>query len=177
MLPFKVTLSLSMMYVSIARIGGDVTAVILMVAINSLSGGVDRMRCGLYLLLLRCWEIWTSENDHGRRKHYGHWHYHSSVFLLRRSTHCWTYCDRFRKYGRSLSKFAVELWSLEIHLLIHHSQGNGMNSSTIPVYQSETSPAAHRGALLTLEGTVTILGLCIGEVIGLLLSSPLTGFL
>jgi len=54
MLPFKVTLSLSMMYVSIARIGGDVTAVILMVAINSLSGGVDRMRCGLYLLLLRC---------------------------------------------------------------------------------------------------------------------------
>lgn len=28
--------------------------------------------------------------------------------------------------------------------------GNGMNSSTAPVYQSECSPAANRGALLTL---------------------------
>lgn len=40
--------------------------------------------------------------------------------------------------------------------------GNGMNSSTAAVYQSECSPALHRGALLTLEGVVTILGLCIG---------------
>ncbi|KAF7557391.1 hypothetical protein G7Z17_g640 [Cylindrodendrum hubeiense] len=39
--------------------------------------------------------------------------------------------------------------------------GNGMNSSTAAVYQSECSPALHRGALLTLEGVVTILGLCI----------------
>lgn len=36
--------------------------------------------------------------------------------------------------------------------------GNGMNSSTAPVYQSECSPASIRGALLTLQGTVTILG-------------------
>ncbi|KAI8652807.1 MFS domain-containing protein [Fusarium keratoplasticum] len=35
--------------------------------------------------------------------------------------------------------------------------GNGMNSSTAPVYKSECSPAAIRGALLTLQGTVTIL--------------------
>lgn len=39
--------------------------------------------------------------------------------------------------------------------------GNGMNSSTAPVYQSECSPAAYRGALLTLQGTVTILGVVI----------------
>ncbi|KAI9930773.1 hypothetical protein ASPWEDRAFT_182739 [Aspergillus wentii DTO 134E9] len=39
--------------------------------------------------------------------------------------------------------------------------GNGMNSSTAPVYQSECSPAAIRGALLTLQGTVTILGVVI----------------
>lgn len=39
--------------------------------------------------------------------------------------------------------------------------GNGMNSSTAPVYQSECSPAANRGALLTLQGTVTILGVVI----------------
>lgn len=36
--------------------------------------------------------------------------------------------------------------------------GNGMNSSTGPVYQSECSPPDIRGALLTLQGTVTILG-------------------
>lgn len=40
--------------------------------------------------------------------------------------------------------------------------GNGMNSSTAPVYQSECSPANIRGALLTLQGTVTILGVVIG---------------
>jgi MFS family permease len=39
--------------------------------------------------------------------------------------------------------------------------GNGMNSSTAPVYLSECSPAAYRGALLTLQGTVTILGVVI----------------
>lgn len=39
--------------------------------------------------------------------------------------------------------------------------GNGMNSSTAPVYQSECSPARIRGALLTLQGTVTILGVVI----------------
>lgn len=39
--------------------------------------------------------------------------------------------------------------------------GNGMNSSTAPVYQSECSPANIRGALLTLQGTVTIFGVVI----------------
>ncbi|KAI9372237.1 general substrate transporter [Aspergillus egyptiacus] len=39
--------------------------------------------------------------------------------------------------------------------------GNGMNSSTAPVYQSECAPASYRGALLTLQGTVTILGVVI----------------
>ena len=39
--------------------------------------------------------------------------------------------------------------------------GNGMNSSTAPVYLSECSPASIRGALLTLQGTVTILGVVI----------------
>ncbi|KAF2183504.1 putative sugar transporter [Zopfia rhizophila CBS 207.26] len=39
--------------------------------------------------------------------------------------------------------------------------GNGMNSSTAPVYQSECSPAEIRGALLTTQGTVTILGVVI----------------
>jgi hypothetical protein len=36
-----------------------------------------------------------------------------------------------------------------------------MNSSTAPVYQSECSPAGIRGTLLTLQGTVTILGVVI----------------
>ncbi|KAH6885183.1 general substrate transporter [Thelonectria olida] len=39
--------------------------------------------------------------------------------------------------------------------------GNGMNSSTVPVYQTECSPASIRGALLTLQGTVTILGVVV----------------
>ncbi|CCH44489.1 Low-affinity glucose transporter HXT1 [Wickerhamomyces ciferrii] len=39
--------------------------------------------------------------------------------------------------------------------------GNGMNSSTVPMLQSECSPALNRGMLLTLQGTVTILGLVI----------------
>ncbi|KAL2824271.1 general substrate transporter [Aspergillus cavernicola] len=39
--------------------------------------------------------------------------------------------------------------------------GNGMNSSTAPVYQSECAPAAYRGALLTLQGTFTILGVVV----------------
>lgn len=42
-------------------------------------------------------------------------------------------------------------------------QGNGVNSSTAPVYQAECAPADIRGTLLTLQGTVTILGLCIGK--------------
>lgn len=57
--------------------------------------------------------------------------------------------------------------------------GNGMNSSTAPVYQSECSPAHIRGALLTLQGTVTILGVVIGTWLASfpwrpLLSSELT---
>lgn len=39
--------------------------------------------------------------------------------------------------------------------------GNGMNSSTAPVYLSECSPASHRGVLNTFQGTVTILGVVI----------------
>lgn len=39
--------------------------------------------------------------------------------------------------------------------------GNGFNSSTAPVFQSELSPASIRGGLLTLQGTVTILGVVI----------------
>lgn len=39
--------------------------------------------------------------------------------------------------------------------------GNGFNSSTIPVYQSELSKATNRGALLCGQGFTTILGLCI----------------
>jgi hypothetical protein len=38
-----------------------------------------------------------------------------------------------------------------------------MNSSTAPVYQSESAPSDIRGTLLTLQGTMTILGLCIGK--------------
>ncbi|KAL9052710.1 MAG: hypothetical protein Q9162_005211 [Coniocarpon cinnabarinum] len=39
--------------------------------------------------------------------------------------------------------------------------GNGINSSTIPVYQSEASPASMRGVFLTFNGTITIFGLVI----------------
>ncbi|PSN67065.1 general substrate transporter [Corynespora cassiicola Philippines] len=39
--------------------------------------------------------------------------------------------------------------------------GNGMNSSTGPVYLTECAPSSYRGALLTLQGTVTILGVVI----------------
>ena len=39
--------------------------------------------------------------------------------------------------------------------------GNGINSSTIPVYQSEASPASLRGVFLTFNGTITIFGLVI----------------
>ncbi|KAF6806405.1 sugar transporter [Colletotrichum musicola] len=39
--------------------------------------------------------------------------------------------------------------------------GNGMNSSTAPVYVSECAPATNRGALLTFQGTLTILGVVI----------------
>lgn len=39
--------------------------------------------------------------------------------------------------------------------------GNGMNSSTAPVYLTECAPASYRGALLTLQGTVTIVGVVI----------------
>jgi sugar porter (SP) family MFS transporter len=39
--------------------------------------------------------------------------------------------------------------------------GNGMNSSTAPVFLSECSPASHRGLLNTFQGTVTILGVVI----------------
>lgn len=39
--------------------------------------------------------------------------------------------------------------------------GNGMNSSTAPVYLTECAPPSYRGALLTLQGTVTILGVVI----------------
>lgn len=39
--------------------------------------------------------------------------------------------------------------------------GNGINSSTIPVFQSEMAKAENRGRLLCGQGTVTIAGLCI----------------
>ena len=39
--------------------------------------------------------------------------------------------------------------------------GNGFNSSNIPAYQSELCAAKNRGLLLSMQGTVTIVGLCI----------------
>lgn len=39
--------------------------------------------------------------------------------------------------------------------------GNGMNSSTVPTYQSEMARPEVRGMLLSAQGTVTIVGLCI----------------
>lgn len=39
--------------------------------------------------------------------------------------------------------------------------GNGINSSTVPTYQSEMARPEIRGRLLSAQGTVTILGLCI----------------
>jgi MFS family permease len=39
--------------------------------------------------------------------------------------------------------------------------GNGINSSTVPAYQSELARPEQRGMLLSAQGTVTILGLCI----------------
>ena len=39
--------------------------------------------------------------------------------------------------------------------------GNGINSSTVPAYQSEMARPDIRGMLLSAQGTVTILGLCI----------------
>ena len=39
--------------------------------------------------------------------------------------------------------------------------GNGFNSSTVPMYQSEMARPEKRGMLLTAQGTVTIVGLCI----------------
>ncbi|QLI74408.1 Sugar transporter STL1 [Metarhizium brunneum] len=39
--------------------------------------------------------------------------------------------------------------------------GNGINSSTVPAYQSEMALSKHRGRLLSAQGTVTIVGLCI----------------
>ena len=39
--------------------------------------------------------------------------------------------------------------------------GNGFNSSNIPAYQSELCGAKNRGMLLSMQGVVTIVGLCI----------------
>ncbi|KAJ5180931.1 Major facilitator superfamily domain general substrate transporter [Penicillium capsulatum] len=39
--------------------------------------------------------------------------------------------------------------------------GNGINSSTVPTYQSEMARPELRGMLLSAQGTVTIVGLCI----------------
>jgi MFS family permease len=39
--------------------------------------------------------------------------------------------------------------------------GNGINSSTVPAYQSEFARPEIRGMLLCAQGTVTIVGLCI----------------
>ena len=39
--------------------------------------------------------------------------------------------------------------------------GNGFNSATIPMYQSELAKPETRGILLCMQGTVTIVGLCI----------------
>lgn len=54
--------------------------------------------------------------------------------------------------------------------------GNGMNSSTIPMLQSECSPATNRGMLLTMQGTVTILGLVIAYWTGYGTSFHLSDF-
>lgn len=42
--------------------------------------------------------------------------------------------------------------------------GNGFNSSTIPMYQSEMCKPKNRGILLCMQGTITIVGLCIAYV-------------
>lgn len=44
-------------------------------------------------------------------------------------------------------------------------KGNGFNSSTIPVYQSETCGGVIRGTLVCLNTTITIVGLVIVSVL------------
>ncbi|RFU30784.1 hypothetical protein B7463_g5557, partial [Scytalidium lignicola] len=39
--------------------------------------------------------------------------------------------------------------------------GNGFNSSTVPMYQSEMARGTNRGMLLSMQGVVTIVGVCI----------------
>ncbi|KAL1624822.1 hypothetical protein SLS56_007622 [Neofusicoccum ribis] len=46
-------------------------------------------------------------------------------------------------------------------LIVSIYDGNGFNSSNIPAYQSELAKPKNRGMLLSAQGTVTIVGLCI----------------
>lgn len=41
--------------------------------------------------------------------------------------------------------------------------GNGFNSSTMPMYQSEMCKRGNRGIPLSMQGTITIVGLCIAN--------------
>lgn len=58
-------------------------------------------------------------------------------------------------------------------VLTFEIQGNGFNSSSIPVYQSETCGGHIRGALVCLNSTITIVGLVIVSATAYLLWYPI----
>ena len=63
--------------------------------------------------------------------------------------------------GRVVTGFVSLLCSYLTSTDVGNRKGNGCNSSSIPVYQSETCRGPVRGALVCLNCTVTIVGLVI----------------
>lgn len=102
------------------------------------------------LLLGRAYWQETDDNDGSCNNDYRYCDPHqldNQGSTIRRSCHYWdSECPGFQ----TILDFA----NLSL-------QGNGFNSSSIPVYQSETCGGAIRGALVCLNSTITIVGLVI----------------
>ena len=67
---------------------------------------------------------------------------------------------RWAYRNRNSERITFALTAVQAHVTLY-LQGNGFNSSSIPVYQSETCGGMIRGALVCLNSTITIVGLVI----------------
>lgn len=98
---------------------------------------------------------WTKENHLHRIIDYGRWRSSSSIFIQPWPIDC---CKTYNW----IWKWLVSVSSLE-RLLTN----TGMNTSTVPTWQSETSKSHRRGQMVMIEGSIIVFGVMISYWIDL----------
>ncbi|KAJ5344809.1 hypothetical protein N7541_007307 [Penicillium brevicompactum] len=76
--------------------------------------------------------------------------------------------------GRLVTGFGKANWKISSNTLLKHTLGNGINTSTVPTWQSECCKSHRRGQMVMIEGAMITCGITISYWIdfGLMFADP-----